>query len=247
MARRSFRDRFFTPPVARAMTSPLGIVLAGAGAAAGIVAFGNPIGAVVLGALAWAGRVGAAIPREPRADHIDPFTLDEPWRRAVQDALQARNRFAEAVHDARRGPLRDRMTEIAARIEHGVDEAWRVARQGQALVQARKRIDLREAHHDLAEAQSRAATSEAAAKTVQAIEAQLASAERLTATIDDARDRLRLTNARLDEAVARAAELSVAADDVAQLQGLGDDVEALVTDLEALRLGLEEVQRPATG
>jgi hypothetical protein len=39
----------------------------------------------------------------------------------------------------------------------------------------------------------------------------------------------------------------VAAHDVGELQGLGDDVDALVTDLEALRLGLEEVQRPSTG
>ncbi len=247
MARRSFRDRFFTPPVARAMTSPLGIILAGAGAALGIVAIGNPVGAVGLAIAAWAGRVAAAVPRDPRADRIDPFTLGEPWRRAVQDALQAQSRFAEAVNEARRGPLRDRMVEIAGRIDHGVDEAWRVARQGQALVEARKRIDLVEANQELAQAQSRAAHSEAAAKTVQAIEAQLASADRLSRTIDDARDRLRLTNARLDEAVARAAELSVAAHDVAQLEGLGDDVDALVTDLEALRLGLEEVQKPATG
>ena len=37
MSTSSFRDRFFSPKVARAMMSPLGIVLAGAGAAAGIV------------------------------------------------------------------------------------------------------------------------------------------------------------------------------------------------------------------
>jgi len=49
MARRSFRDRFFTPPVARAMTSPLGILLAGVGAAVGIVVGGGPLGAVILG------------------------------------------------------------------------------------------------------------------------------------------------------------------------------------------------------
>jgi hypothetical protein len=247
MARRSFRDRFFTPPVARAMTSPLGIVLAGAGAAAGILLTGGPIGAVVLGALAWAGRVAAAVPRDPQPDRVDPFTLGEPWRRAVQDALQAQSRFAEAVHDARRGPLRDRMAEIAERIDHGVDEEWRVARQGQSLVEARRRIDAGEAQRELAEVERHAGDSTALAKTAESLRAQLASAERLERTIADARDRLRLTNARLDEAVARAAELSVAAHDVEQLQGLGDDVEALVTDLEALRLGLEEVSRPASG
>jgi hypothetical protein len=242
MARRSFRDRFFTPPVARAMTSPLGIVLAGAGAAVGILTgAGIPV-AVGLAAAAWAGRVAAAVPRDPRPDRIDPFTLGEPWRYAVRDALQAQARFTEAVNDARRGPLRDRMEEIGDRIAQGVDEAWRVARQGQALVQARKRIDTNEAHRELAAVDGR--TDASSTKTAEALHALLASADRLDATIEDARARLRLTNARLDEAVARAAELSVAAHDVAQLEGLGDDVEALVTDLEALRLGLEEVQRP---
>lgn len=243
MARRSFRDRFFTPPVARAMTSPLGIVLAGAGAAVGIVAGGGAIAAVALAAAAWAGRVAAAVPREPRPDRIDPFTLGEPWRRAVQDALQAQARFTEAVQDTRLGPLRDRMEDIGGRIAHGVDEAWRVARQGQALVQARKRIDTTEARQELAAVEGR--SDPPSVQTRASLQALLASAERLEATIEEARARLRLTNARLDEAVARAAELSVAAHDVAQLEGLGDDVDALVTDLEALRLGLEEVQRPS--
>ena len=227
------------------MTSPLGIVLAGVGAAAGILTGGGIFAAIGLGVAAWAGRIAAAVPRDPRADRIDPFTLGEPWRRAVQDALQAQARFEEAVHETRKGPLRERMLEIAGRIDHGVDEAWRVARQGQALVEARRRIDTKDALRELAEVEGR--QGEAFERTAESLRAQLASAERLEGTIDDARARLRLTNARLDEAVARAAELSVAAHDVAQLQGLGDDVDALVTDLEALRLGLEEVQRPATG
>ncbi len=63
MARPSFRDRFFSRRVGRAMTSPLAIVLAGAGAAVGIVAGGGIPLAVGLGAAAWAGRVAAALPR----------------------------------------------------------------------------------------------------------------------------------------------------------------------------------------
>ena len=64
MSRRSFRDRFFTPPVARAITSPSGILLAGAGASAAILA-GLPIAAIAgLGAAAWAARVAVAVPRD---------------------------------------------------------------------------------------------------------------------------------------------------------------------------------------
>src|SRR3712207_851604 len=126
MARRSFRDRFFTPPVARALTSPLGIVLAGLGAAVGILTGGGAGAAGGVGAAAWAGRVAAASPREPREGRSDPFTLGAPWRRAVQDALQAQARFREAVSETRRGPLRDRMLEISDKIDAGVAEAWRV-------------------------------------------------------------------------------------------------------------------------
>src|SRR6476619_1215320 len=96
----SLRDRFFTPPVARATTSPLAIIAVGAGVSLGIASGAGIIGAAVLGVLAWAGRVAAAIPRAPADARIDPFTLAEPWRRYVTDALQARARFHEAVESA---------------------------------------------------------------------------------------------------------------------------------------------------
>ncbi|HMQ28585.1 MAG TPA: hypothetical protein PKA98_21545, partial [Acidimicrobiales bacterium] len=62
MPRLSFRDRFFTPPVARAMMSPSGILLAGAGASVAILAGLGPIRAVAFAAIAWAGRGRYAIP-----------------------------------------------------------------------------------------------------------------------------------------------------------------------------------------
>jgi len=252
MARRSFRDRFFTPPVAKAITSPLGILLAGAGAAVGIALGGGLPAAIGLGAAAWAGRVAVAIPRDRPPERIDPFTLGEPWKLMVRDALQAQNRFRAAIGDTPKGPLRERMESIGERIATGVEEAWRVGRQGQSLMAARRRINTDQARRDLAEIESSLAGAGADSgghveKTIESLQAQLASAERLDATITDARDRLRLTNARLDEAVAHAAELSVQAGDIGDLAGLGHDVDALVTDLEALRLGLEEVNRPATG
>ena len=59
--------------------------------------------------------------------------------------------------------------------------------------------------------------------------------------IGDADSRLRLLNARLDEAVARTIELSVAGrSDVAELGGLGDDVDEMVDEMEALRQAIEE-------
>lgn len=241
MSRRSFRDRFFTPPVARAITSPSGILLAGAGASAAIIA-GLPIAAVVgLGAAAWAARVAVAVPRDSAGgQHIDPFALQDPWRSFVRDAQSARRKFDEAVSGARRGPLRDRLEEIGHRLDDGVDECWRVARQGQALADARAQIDTRDAERELASLDARQT------QTADALKAQLASAQRLEATTNDARDRLRLLDARMDEAVARAIELSVHGSE-GDLGGLGDDVEGLVGDMEALRQGLEEADRAAPG
>ena len=130
MAGTSLRDRFFTRQVARAITSPLGILLGGAVAAATIVA-GVPLAAALpLGVAAWAGKVALSIPRD-RRERIDPFTLQEPWRRYVQEALQARNRIDEAVGRTRPGPLRDHLAEIAARMHTGVDECWLIAKRGQ--------------------------------------------------------------------------------------------------------------------
>src|SRR6516162_8211002 len=103
MPRRSFRDRFFTPPVARAITSPSGILLAGATVSAGILV-GLPLaGVVAVGAGTFAARIAVAIPRDKNRERIDPFTLQDPWRRFVQEALDAQRRFNSAVHDARSG------------------------------------------------------------------------------------------------------------------------------------------------
>src|SRR4051812_49532928 len=82
MAKLSFRDRFFTPRVAKAITSPLGILLAGAGASIGILV-GAPIAvAAGIGAAAWAARVGAAGAR-PAAGGTNQSPAPPPPRAAV--------------------------------------------------------------------------------------------------------------------------------------------------------------------
>ena len=240
----SLRDRFFTPPVARAVTSPLGILALGAGASIGILSGGGVAAAAVLGLLGWAGRIVAAIPRAPEASRIDPFTLGEPWRRYVSDALQARKRFHEAVESARAGPLRDRLREIQQRVDTGVDEVWRIARRGHALVDARRRLDPDSIRREIAATEANAgqpwASGSTMERTMESLRAQQATVERLERVIADADGRLRLLNARLDEAAARPIELSVQAEDVAELGGLGDDVDQMVDEMEALRQAIEE-------
>ena len=244
MAGLSLRDRFFTPPVARAVTSPSGILALGVGASIGILTGGGLIGAILLGLLGWAGRVGAAIPRAPKDARIDPFTLGEPWRHFVTDALQARTRFQDSVDSAREGPMRDRLREIQSRVDTGVEEVWRIARRGHDLVDARRRVDPDTIRRDIAATEANAsqpwASGSTLERTMESLKAQLATVERLERVIGDTDSRLRLLNARLDEAAARTIELSVQAHDVAELGGLGADVDQMVDEMEALRQAIEE-------
>lgn len=237
----SFRDRFLTPRVAHAITSPSAIALTGAGAAAAILIGLGPIGAVALGAGAYAARVLAAVPRAPKRPGINPKELDEPWRGLVQQILEANRRFDRALQGVRSGPLRDRLGQLGERLETGVDEAWRIAQAGQQLGAGRRQIDTDQIRLELQQAQTSPRT-ERTDQTIAAIQAQLASADRLDATISDTYDRLRLLDARLDEMVTRTVELSVTQADTDDLGGLGDEVESIVDDMEALRQAVEETR-----
>lgn len=235
----SIGDHLRTPPVARALASPWTWLLVAGGGVAGFL-LGGPLGAVALGALAGGARVGVAGMRRPARPRIDPFALGEPWKRLVQDAVQAQNRFGDIVRTTRAGPTRERLDDIGARIAEGVEDAWAIGQAGALLSDARRRIDVDQVRRRMDEAT-------AGGETAAALQAQLDSAARLDATIADTRDRLRLTTARLDEAVVRAAEVAARAGDPTGLDQLGTDVELLVDDLEALRRGLDEVDRPSTG
>lgn len=241
MPRLSFRDRFFSPPVARAVTSPSGILATGVGAAAGVLAFG-PFGALA-GLLAYGIRVAVSIPRQGRGERIDPFAVNEPWRQFVQHALAARTRFAEAVRTMKPGPLRDHLGEIGDRLDEGVEECWRIARRGQLLARARSQVDdattQRELDQLLAQTGGQPPDGSTQAKVREALEAQLATARRMDAVLIDTRSRLQLLDARRDESVTRAIELSVQSGPE-DLTGLGDDVDGIVTEMEALRQALED-------
>ena len=231
------------------MTSPLGIVLAGAGAAVGIVAGLPLVAAAGLGVAAWAARVAVAVPRRARRSSIDPFALPEPWRGFVRAALEAQARFGRAVDGTAAGPLHDRLAEVEARTADGVQECWRVARQAAEIEAAVAQLDVPGARRELDALEAgptRPGSDEE--RTAAALRAQLATAERMAGAAAEARSRLRLLDARLDEAVARAVELSVGTMGVgstADVGGLGDDVDGVVGDLESLRQALEETGRAA--
>lgn len=254
MASLSFRDRFFTPPVARALTSPSGILALGAGAAIGILAtigtgglLGPVVGGLLGGALGYGGRIALAIPRNAATATIDPFGVNEPWRHAVKDSIQARSRYTDAVRSFRDGPLRDALSETGSRIDDAVNECWRVAQQGQLVSTARKRIDEREIQWELQQAATQippgATATPTQARTIASLNAQLDTARRMDALISSTYDELRLINARLDEAVTQAIELSVT--DHGDLASVSSDVEDIVGSLTALRTAMTSLGDPA--
>lgn len=240
-------DRYKSRRTGEALTSPSAIVLAGAGAAVGIVAGLPLLAAAGVGAAAWAARVAFALPKRKKVDRIDPFRLSEPWRLFVKDAQAAQTRFDRTVARMAPGPLQDRLRDVAARVGDGVRECWRIACEGNELQGAYRQLDVQTVQAELSqlEAEKKAGHGDAdhtasIDRAIAAVRSQLSSAKRIGDVAQDASDRLRVLNAQLDEAVARAVELSVHADSVGDVAPLGADVDSLVSELEALREGLEE-------
>jgi hypothetical protein len=240
-----FRDRLLTRGGAYAVTSPGAILAGGAAAAAGIAAgIALPLAALA-GAVAYAGVAIARVPKGPERPTVRPSSLRSPWRDFVEEAIDARDRFDRAVAGARTGPLRTRLQGIADRVAEGVEESWRIATHGQALEDALGQLEplaTVEARLAEVEAERRAGRADdpRLTSTADALRSQIASTRRIGEVSRDTRDRLRLLDARLDESVARAVELSLRAGDAADAHGLDSDVEAIVTEMESLRLALEE-------
>ena len=223
------------------MMSPTGILLAGGGAALGLLTGGGIAAAIVLAVLGWGGRVGYAVARQPRPERVDPFILGEPWRQLVNKAQWTARRFEDAVAKAKAGPLKERLTEVGRRVNDAVEEAWAIGKRGDALDNAVDVLDIPTIRQQLAAAEAKAAGGGPDQQAIAtSLRNQLDSAERLAAVAEDAKTRLQRLNTELDESVARAVELSLAGAEAGDIQPLGSDVENVVGELEALRLALEE-------
>lgn len=240
MARRRLIDRLRTPPVARAMMSPLGILAAGAGAAVGIVVGLPLIAAAGIGVAAWGVRVAVAVPRDEPARKIEPFALRDPWRSYVVATQVAKTRFDGVVDDMAAGPLRERLTAFDDRLADGVDESWRIAKRGDDISTALDRLDSGRPRRELERRMAALDGAEPAADeatVIQALQSQVDAAQRLETTRDDAQRRLQVLEAQFEELVARAVEVSVG---TADTDLLGNDVDGLVNELEAVRMAIEE-------
>jgi hypothetical protein len=252
MSSLSLRDRFFTPRVAHAVTSPSGILAFGGGIAAGVVVAGAAAMSAPLtvplalagGVLAYAGRVALAIPPKHADVKLDPFSVQEPWRHAVIDAAVARKRFDEAVRTFKSGPLREALSAMGDQLDAAISECWKVARQGQLVTDARQRIDARGVQAELQRVSlgipAGAAPSPTQASTLASLQSQLATAERMDRLVSSTRDELDLLNARLDESVTQAIELSIS-NRAGGLDPLSGQLDDIVDDLSSLRAAFDTV------
>jgi hypothetical protein len=193
---------------------------------------------VAIGVAAVAAIAAVMRRRRPtlRAVPIDPFVLSEPWRRSVSAAQAAQRRYKEIVAATPAGPLRTNMESITRQVQRGVEECWFIAKRGDELDAALNRLDSVSLRTRLEQASDDA--------TRASLQAQLDSAERIRSTRDSTDQRLRLLNTRLGELLAQAAEVSVGADSTGELGSAVDDV---VTQLQSLRLALDDVNNPRPG
>lgn len=223
----------------------------------------GPIPASLIGLLVYAGLVGAGVRRSGAGSAsdrttVDPFSIGEPWRQFVQSAQRSRGALDQTLRSVKAGPLRDRLTEISERLSEAVDESSAIAQRGNEIDGAVKRIDPTRLRSRLATLHQQQADAAAAntlpspddlvqgadpiSTAIASVDTQLATADRLKALSAETANQLRLAQARLDELVARAAEVSIGTKDTDTYAANVDD---LVDQLEALRLAVAETEQAA--
>jgi len=236
----AFRDRFFSSKTGRAILSWRILLGAAGGVAAALL--GVPIWAsIAIGMGVYLVSVALAMPRTPKMPAIDPFTVSEPWRHFVKDAQRSRQQLLTTVRSTPSGPLRDRLQSIFDRLDTGLAQGWQIAKRGDEIDAAVKRLDpvrLRSKRDALAAEASTDPTA-GISEALASVESQLAIADRLKELSASTADRLRSSQAKLDELVARAAEVGVGSSDT---EHFADDVDDLVLELEGLRQAMQELR-----
>ncbi|MFW2335938.1 hypothetical protein [Ilumatobacter sp.] len=235
-----FRDRFYTPTTAKALLSWR--ILVGVGVGAALAVAGLPIAlAAAAGVGVYAATVVRAMPRGARRPAIDPFVLSEPWRQLIQGAQGSARKLRSTVSSTDDGPLRSTMEGIVDQLEHGLDEAWEIAKRGDEIDDAVRRLDPTALRSKLDTLRGRAEASPSpdADAAVASIERQLATAERLKLQSADTAAALQRTQTQLDELVARASEVRIGAVDTEVYR---QEVDDLVIRLEALHQAVEETR-----
>jgi hypothetical protein len=160
----------------------------------------------------------------------------------MQGAQGAGRKLTQTVAEVAPGPLRAQLDAIVDQLRHGLQSAWDVAKQGDAIDDTVRRLDPTALRSKLATLEQRAATDPSPENlaALESVRGQIGSADRLKRQSEQTAASLRLTQTQLDALVARAAEVRVGAADSA---AYAKDVDELVIKLEALRQAVEETKR----
>lgn len=235
-----FRDRFFTPTTAKALLSwriAVGVAVA---VAMGVARL--PIGvAAAAGVAVYAGLVFAAMPKAPTRPAIDPFILSEPWRRLMQDAQGSGRKMRQTIDGMDDGPLKQQLRSIADQLDHGLDEAWEIAKAGDEIDDTVRNLQPTRLRSKLNSLQAQAASAPSAenAAAIASVENQLATTDRLKQQSAATVETLRHTQVQLDALVARASEVRLGAIDTDRY---GREVDDVVVRLTALHQAVEETR-----
>jgi hypothetical protein len=173
-------------------------------------------------------------PDDPLA-HVDPAAAPRRFAGVVADALAARRRYREMVAGLPAGAVRDRLAATGERVDAGVSAVWATVVRAGELERLLATLD----PERVTDEYKRAKRSGSDPALEAALAQQFGSVQRLLNALDDTEERLRLLDARLSAAVARAAEVALGggagADDV------GAELDGVVDELSALRAALDEV------
>lgn len=195
--------------------------------------------AIAIGLGTYIAFVLVAMPSGPTRPDIDPFALSEPWRQLMQQAQGSGRKLRTTIDGVDDGPLKQQLVAIADQLDHGLAEAWAVAKRGDDLDDTIRNLGPTGLRSKLDTLRSRSGDdpSPDTLAAITSVEQQLETAERLKQRSAETADSLRATQTRLDELVARASEVRVG---MADTDTYARDVDDLVIRLEALHQALEE-------
>lgn len=177
--------------------------------------------------------------RTPAPPAFDATQLPARYQPPVHAAIAAVRRFDELVAGLPAGPISERIAAMRPRIAAGVQAVWATADRAARVDRYLATVDA-----DRITAELKAARRSAAApEHVAALSARFESVQRLLNGRDEIEQRLPIAEARLDAAVARAAELAllswVGEGDFAALDA---QLDSAVVELEALGAAVAELR-----
>lgn len=235
------------PALWRAAVSPTAAVATAAGVGIGVLDH-SVVLAVVLGAAGWLARMaGAVVGRRrreratrPRPADIDPWSVPEPWRGLLRQALSAQSRFDRAVEALAPGPTRDRLAELQPRLWEEVRALGEMARQGAAAggwggPATSPDRESGALSDELRRVQSERARMAGAggdrdvelARREEALAAQVRAHRRAGAAAEAIQDRLRFALARLEQTVTDVATMEPTGGAMPALNELTDGITSL--------------------